>query len=103
MAKRRKSIQIITDPLLDPFFITRDEFSYAIKQKVVSDPNHRLSKGKGKEYEKTHGYFPRFTDCLRSVAKLKSELGDYESLDEFITQYKEISNQINKYIDGINS
>ena len=34
MTKKRKSIQTITDPLLEPFFITKDEYSYAVKEMV---------------------------------------------------------------------
>ena len=50
---QRKSIQTITDPILDPFFITKDEYSYTIKQNVTSDSSHFRSKGKSKTYEKS--------------------------------------------------
>ena len=43
--KRRKSIQVISDPLLEPFFITRDEYSFTVKQNVTSDAGHLDQKG----------------------------------------------------------
>lgn len=103
MSEKRKSIQVITDPLLEPFFITKDEYSYAIKKNVTSDPNHRRSKGASKEYEKTLGYFSKLPDCLTKIAKLKSEEKDFNSLNEYINEYKNVSNQINQYVNGIKS
>ena len=46
MTTKRKSIQTITDPLLEPFFITKDEYSFTVKQNVTSDSSHFRSKGK---------------------------------------------------------
>ena len=37
MTTKRKSIKTITDPLLEPYFITKDEYSYTIKMNVTSD------------------------------------------------------------------
>ena len=51
MVRKRKSIQTITDPILEPFFITKDEYSYTIKEKVTSNKDHFRSKGKSKTYE----------------------------------------------------
>lgn len=101
--KRRKSIQIITDPLLDPFFITKDEYSYTVKQNVESDASHFRSNGKSKTYEKSLYYFSNFSDALNKIANLKSEQEDFDSLDKYIENYKSISNQIKNYTDGIRS
>ena len=46
MTTKRKSIQTIKDPLLEPYFITKDEYSYTVKENVVSDANHFKSNGK---------------------------------------------------------
>jgi hypothetical protein len=101
--KRRKSIQIITDPLLEPFFITKDEYSYTVKQNVVSDASHFRSKGNVKTYEKSLYYYPTFSDALNKIAELKAGVDDYNDLNSFINNYKEISNQIKIYTDGIRS
>jgi len=101
--KRRKSIQIITDPLLEPFFITKDEYSYTIKQNVVSDASHFRSKGNAKTYEKSLYYYPNFGDAVSKIAELKAGVDNYDDLNSFINNYKEISNQIKNYTDGLRS
>ena len=50
--KKFKQVQTISDKSLEPFFITKDEYSYTVKEMVTSDANHFRSKGKSKTYEK---------------------------------------------------
>ena len=71
MTKKRKSIQTITDPLLEPFFITKDEYSYTVKQNVTSDASHFRSKGTGKTYEKSLYYYADFEQALEKIAELQ--------------------------------
>lgn len=99
--KTRKSIQTITDPLLEPFFITKDEYSYTVKQKVTSDASHFRSKGKSKTYEKSLHYFPTFGAALNKIAILQSGGDNYDSLEKYINRYTKISNDIKKYTEGI--
>jgi len=101
--KKRKSIQTIKDPLLEPFFITKDEYSYTIKQNVVSDSSHFRSKGKSKTYEKSLHYYPTLPKALTKIAELKSNMEDYDGLDQFIAEYKLISKQIKQYADDFKS
>ena len=103
MTTKRKSIQTITDPLLEPFFITKDEYSYTVKQNVTSDASHFRAKGKAKTYEKSLYYYAEFEQALQKIAELKIELENYSSLVEYIENYKLISNQIKNYTDGIRS
>ena len=74
MITKRKSIQTITDPLLEPFFITKDEYSYAVKEIIKSDADHFRSKGKGKEYEKSLYYYPKFGQAISKIAELKADM-----------------------------
>ena len=101
--KRRKSIQVITDPLLEPFFITKDEYSYTVKQNVTSDATHFRSKGNAKTYEKSLYYFARFDQALNKICDLKSDTENYDSLEEYINNYIKISTNIKNYTDGIRS
>lgn len=103
MSTKRKSIQIIKDPLLEPYFITKDEYSFTVKEMVKSNSDHFRSKGKSKVYEKTHYYFPKFYQALNKIAHLKSSDGNFNSLEEYINNYQQISNQIKSYTDGIKS
>ena len=103
MTKKRKSIQIITDPLLEPFFITKDEYSYTVKQNVTSDSTHFRSKGNAKTYEKSLYYFTRFDQALNKISDLKSDMESFNSLEEYINNYTKISTNIKNYTDGIRS
>jgi len=103
MTKKRKSIQTITDPLLEPFFITKDEYSYAVKEIVESNSNHFRSKGKGKKYEKSLYYFAEFSRAIAKIGELKAQKGNFKSLESYLENYKLISNQIKNYTDGIRS
>ena len=103
MTLKRKSIQTITDPLLEPYFITKDEYSYTVKEMVSSDASHFRSKGKSKTYEKSLYYYPKFDQAVNKIAELKTTKKDANSLKEFIENYQSISNQIKSYTDGIRS
>ena len=101
--KRRKSIQFITDPLLEPFFITKDEYSYTVKHNVTSDAAHFRSKGNAKTYEKSLYYYSRFDQALNKICELKADMEDFDSLKEYINNYIKISTNIKNYTDGIRS
>lgn len=98
MARKAKSIQTITDPLLDPFFITRDEYSFSVKQMITPNGNHFKSKEGGTNYEKTIGYYPTFPQALNKIAEAKLDVKEnYSSIESYIEDYKTISNQIQEY------
>ena len=103
MTTKRKSIQTITDPLLEPFFITKDEYSFTVKQNVTSDSSHFRSKGKAKTYEKSLFFYADFARALEKIAQVKAEMGNFDSLEEYIENYKSISINIKNYTDGIRS
>jgi hypothetical protein len=103
MTTKRKSIQTITDPLLEPFFITKDEYSFTVKQNVTSDSSHFRSKGKAKTYEKSLFFYADFARALEKIAQVKAEMGNFDSLEEYIENYKSISNQIKIYTNELRS
>jgi hypothetical protein len=104
MTTKRKSIQTITDPLLEPFFITKDEYSFTVKQNVTSDASHfRAKKGTPKTYEKSLFFYADFARAIEKIAQLKAETDNFDSLEEYIKNYKSISINIKNYTDGIRS
>jgi len=103
MTTKRKSIQTITDPLLEPYFITKDEYSYTVKQNVTSDASHFRSKGNAKTYEKSLYYFAKLEQALQKIAVLQVSNENYNSLEEYINDYMKISINIKNYTDGIRS
>jgi hypothetical protein len=100
--KKRKSIQTIRDSRLDPYFITKDEYSYTIKQVVTSDSSHFRSKGKSKTYEKSLYYVSNMGQALNKVAALRTDMENYDNLDDYIKNYQSISDQIKSYTDEYN-
>jgi len=102
--KKFKQIQTITDPVLEPYFITRDEYCFTVKENVAPNTNHFRTQGKGKSYEKSLFYFPTFESALERIATLKlSQKENYNSLQDYLEDYNVISNQIKNYTDGIRS
>jgi hypothetical protein len=100
--KKRKSIQTIRDSRLDPYFITKDEYSYTIKQVVTSDADHFRSKGKSKTYEKALYYHSNMGQALNKIAQLQADGDDYNDLDDFIAEYKDVAEKIKSYTDEYN-
>ena len=103
MSNKRKSIQVIQDSLLEPYFITRDEYSFAVKQNIEPDADHFKTTSMSKSYEKTLGYYSTFEKALEKVSKFKLDTKEYTKLKDYLKDYKQISNQIKTYTDGIKS
>ena len=104
MARKAKSITTISDPLMEPFYITKDEVCYTVVERITPDANHFRSKGKGTEYAKPQGYYASFELALIKISEeLMHTKRNYDSLSEYIEEYRIISNQIKEYTDGIRS
>lgn len=96
MIKKRESTQIINDPELKPFYITKDEYSYAVKQMVEPDKTHFRTKS-NKTYEKIIGYFVSPEYAILKIFKLKKDLNDHSSLESYINECKTINKQFEEY------
>ena len=102
--KKFKQIQTVNDPLLHPYFLTKDEYGFTVKENVEPNSGHFRTQGGGKVYEKSLYHFPTFEMALKRIAVLKlSQKENYNSLQEYLEEYNLISNQIKKYTDGIRS
>tara|TARA_R100000734_G_C3312070_1_gene103011 strand:- start:675 stop:995 length:321 start_codon:yes stop_codon:yes gene_type:complete len=104
MAKKKKLITTISDPLLEPYYIQKDEMCYTVVERITPDKDHFRSKGGGTEYAKPQGYYPNFDQALEKVSREKLHTKkDYNTLKEFLNEYKLIENKIKSYTDGIRS
>ena len=104
MAKKAKSITVISDPLMEPYYITKDDLCYTVNERITPNKNHFRSKGKGTEYAKPQGYYASFELALIKISEeLMHAKRNYDSLSEYIEEYRIISNQIKEYTDGIRS
>ena len=66
-----------------------------------SDSSHFRFKGKAKTYEKSLFFYADFARALEKIAQVKAEMGNFDSLEEYIENYKSISINIKNYTDGI--
>jgi hypothetical protein len=103
MARKRKTLQTITDSKLEPFFITVDDYCFTVKETVTPDVTHFKSKGERKKYERSLFYYADFEMAVSKIAELKIGTDDFNSLDDYLTQYKIIKNEIKKYAHEIRS
>ena len=104
MAKKAKSLTVISDPLMEPYYITKDDLCYTVNERITPNKNHFRSKGKGTEYAKPQGYYASFELALIKISEeLMHTKRNYDSLSEYIEEYRIISNQIKEYTDGIRS
>ena len=68
MANKSRSLTTISDPSLDPYFITKDDHCYTVNIKIESDKDHFRSKGKSKSYSKSISYHARVDQALKWVS-----------------------------------
>ena len=99
---RVKSITVIEDELMEPFFIKADTDNYTVMERSFSDGKHRLSKGGVKETSKPVAYLSNFETCLSYIVKQKERLGQqFSSLQEFKSDYTKNIDDMKKYVDQI--
>jgi hypothetical protein len=104
MARKAKSITTISDPSMEPYFITKDDVCYTVMERITPNADHFRSKGKGKEYTKPQGYYPEFKQALRKITQCKLHTRiDYDNLNEFLSEFKTIESNIKNYTDGLRS
>lgn len=99
---RVKSITIIEDPLMEPYFIKADTDNYTVMERSFSDGKHRLSKGGAKETSKSIAYLSNFPTCLSYIVKQKERLGhEFSTLQEFKEEYLKNMELMKQYVDQI--
>ena len=97
--KKFKGIQTIKDPVLEPYFITKDEHCYTLKELIQPNSDHFRTRGGGKSYEKSLSYYPKLEQVLERISRLKMDSKDYNSLTEYISEFKLINNNLIKFLE----
>ena len=83
------SIVTINDPLLEPFYISKDQHCYTVFENVNSSGED------SKQYQKAKGHYSSFGACLETIAQLKVEQKEnFNSIREYITEWKQIKQTI---------
>ena len=79
-------------------------YVFTVNERIIPNKNHFRSKGNGTEYAKPQGYYPEFQTSIIKVAKEKMHTRkNYESLSDFLNEFKLIETNIKNYTDGLRS
>ncbi len=91
----------IKDPLMEPYHLVKDDYCYTIVETQISDGKHHFSKGVPKSSEKKLSYFSSFANAIEEIAELKAlkKKNKYESLREYITEWRNIKTELKTLIE----
>jgi len=96
------SYTIIKDPVLEPFYISKDQYCYTVVEKITPDEKN-LEKGKaGKDYEKPIGHYSNISDALKKISKSKLDFkSEYTTIMEYIGEWKNQQTMMDKLLKTI--
>ena len=80
--EKNSNIYTITDPLLEPYYIQFDQNCYTAVKKIKSGTSDRVR-------DLTIGYYSGLGRCLDVIAEDSIKDRGYNSLQEFITSYRD--------------
>jgi hypothetical protein len=89
---KESNAKTITDPLLEPYYIAMDQYCYTVFETITPDPTFTEN---GKNYFKSVGHYSNVGDALNAIAKRKATSKSYNSIREFIEDYKQIIDSLN--------
>ena len=88
------SITTISDPLIEPFYISKDQHCYTVFENISS------SGDSDKQYQKAKGHYSSFGMCLKVIAQLKVEQKEnFNNIKDYITEWKQIQQKIKTLIE----
>ena len=95
MSNEKEYTRFITDPAMEPYFISMDDNCMTVNIKVIPDARYTDS---GKEYTKIVGHYSNLGSALKSIAKDKVNSKSYDSIQSYVTEYQ---NMINSFTEKI--
>ena len=82
---------IIKDPVLEPFYISKDQYCYTVMEVITPEEKNlgrfgnKGNKNEGKDYEKPLGHYVNLAHALKKIAKSKLDVKlEYNSIKEYI-------------------
>tara|TARA_Y100000385_G_scaffold210807_1_gene218757 strand:- start:17 stop:313 length:297 start_codon:yes stop_codon:yes gene_type:complete len=80
----------IKDPLLNPFYIGRDNYGYTVYEVIKPKENINGEKGKGIDYEKPISHHSNFGQALKRVMKAKLHVDgkSYSSIKGYLLEFE---------------
>lgn len=97
-------MQVIKDPVLEPYHIARDAHGWTVYETVTPQKANLEEGSEGKVYTKPLSHPSNFANCLKAVANLQhyNTQSEFDSIQEYITSYKEVYNNIEQTFKSIN-
>jgi len=96
MSTEKEYTRFITDPIMEPYFISMDDNCMTVNIRVTPDARYSDS---GKEYTKIVGHYSNLSSALKSITKDKINSKSYESIKEYIDEYKSLIETLNNTIN----
>lgn len=96
----KSQITTIEDPLLEPYFITKDETCFTVHGRVIPDGKHFRSKKGGTEYAKPQGYYPNLEQALDKISRERVYSEDTMDLNKLIENIKLVQKETKEFING---
>ena len=81
-------MEFIKDPLLGDYFIQIDEYNYSVFKTIIPDS--------GTPYDSCIGHFGNLGGALKKIADNTMKGKSYDSIKQYISEYKSILNEFNK-------
>ena len=89
----------IKDPVLDPYYVSKDNHGYTIYETVTPDSRYLEEGSEGKDYVKTICHPSTFGRCLTRIIEMKlNNDTDYSSISEYLNRYNKISEKVKNAI-----
>ena len=94
---------IIRDPLIEPFYISKDATNFTVLEKTISTRGFAGRKATGKEREKTVGYYSSFKNALNRIAKEKfyKNKSEYDSIQDYIGSWNKVKDGLETLLNKI--
>lgn len=102
---------IIRDPLMEPFFLSKDRYSYTLLEtKIATYEGKRGRRPKvtpellkqEKTYESPIGYYTTLEGAIKKIIDLKMERKNkYNSLKSYLSEYKKVLKEISTLFEKI--
>lgn len=91
MTKEKEYTRFITDPVMEPYFISMDDHCMTVNLRVTSSESN-------KEYIKPVGHFSNLSNALSSIAKDITNSKSYDSIQAYVEEFRNVNNLITEKI-----
>lgn len=96
MKEKESNLITIKDKLLEPFYVVKDTYCYTVMEEATPDQRYTDST---KKLQKVIGHYSSFGSCLKRISGLKITNKKEYNLNEYIQEFKQIEEKINKLVN----